>query len=419
MNFRAAADSTRYRVKVNTHNEAHPEPIDEIDDYWNARYLSAGEAAWRILGFHVAKKTPAVSALPIHLPGSTSNRQYARKAGLAPTLSQLERYFLRPSGTFTDGPLETDRSFSALTYAEYYSLFRLVKYNEANDLKPHYFLEQPNATGAPRMHAILRNKAHIHLSRIQSVRPSQGELFYLRAILQHKACLSFRDALTVGNTEYTTFQDVAIQLGLFADSNEATYAMLEAVQTLRTPRQLRLLFVHLLVNDCVDSPIAMWDTFQVELSWDFILRANNITHMGLNSALDDISHLLEEYGKRLSDFGLPEPIVHSREVEHELMRWGQNPDVLAQRADQAVSILKPEQLEIYEHALASIMNGEPLCLFVDGKAGRGKTMLINTLCDKVRSLGRIVLPTATAAFAAQLYPGGRTTHSAFKVLIKI
>jgi predicted ATPase len=63
------------------------------------------------------------------------------------------------------------------------------------------------------------------------------------------------------------------------------------------------------------------------------------------------------------------------------------------------------------------MNNTPLCLFVDGKAGRGKTMLVNTLCDKIRSLGKIVIPTATAAFAAQLYPGGRTTHSAFKVSI--
>ena len=78
-------------------------------------------------------------------------------------------------------------------------------------------------------------------------------------------------------------------------------------------------------------------------------------------------------------------------------------------------MLKPGQLEVYNYALEAVLNGSPLCLFVDGKAGPGKTMLVNTLCDKVRSLGRIVIPTATAAFAAQLYPGGRTTHSAFKV----
>ncbi|KAJ6465569.1 PIF1-like helicase-domain-containing protein [Mycena vitilis] len=97
------------------------------------------------------------------------------------------------------------------------------------------------------------------------------------------------------------------------------------------------------------------------------------------------------------------------------MRWGQNPDLLDQRAENAVAILKQGQLEVYNYALNAVLNTTPLCLFVDGKAGRGKTMLVNTLCDKVRSLGRIVIPTATAAFAAQLYPGGRTTHSAFKV----
>jgi hypothetical protein len=156
-----------------------------------ARYLSGGEAAWRVLGFHVAKKYPAVTALPIHLPGSTANRQYARKTGLNSTLSQLECYFLRPLGSFPDEPLAAQRSFQSLTYAEYYSLFRLVKYDDENDPKPQYFREQPNLVGASRKHTILRSKDRSHLSRIQSVRPSQGELFYLRAILQHKLCLSF------------------------------------------------------------------------------------------------------------------------------------------------------------------------------------------------------------------------------------
>ena len=56
-------------------------------------------------------------------------------------------------------------------------------------------------------------------------------------------------------------------------------------------------------------------------------------------------------------------------------------------------------------------------MFVDGKAGRGKTFLVNTLCAWVRAEGRIALPTATSAFAAQLYPGGRTTHSTFGVCV--
>ncbi|KIP08003.1 hypothetical protein PHLGIDRAFT_46749, partial [Phlebiopsis gigantea 11061_1 CR5-6] len=40
--------------------------VDEIEDYWKARYLSAMEATWRILGFSITRKEPAVTALPVH-----------------------------------------------------------------------------------------------------------------------------------------------------------------------------------------------------------------------------------------------------------------------------------------------------------------------------------------------------------------
>ncbi|TFK58041.1 hypothetical protein BDN72DRAFT_917494, partial [Pluteus cervinus] len=50
-------------------------------------------------------------------------------------------------------------------------------------------------------------------------------------------------------------------------------------------------------------------------------------------------------------------------------------------------------------------------------AGRGKTTLINAVCTWTRIRHEIALATATSAFAAQLYPGGTTTHSMFKVRI--
>ncbi|KAI0779786.1 PIF1-like helicase-domain-containing protein, partial [Fomes fomentarius] len=79
------------------------------------------------------------------------------------------------------------------------------------------------------------------------------------------------------------------------------------------------------------------------------------------------------------------------------------------------SKLNAEQYGIYTEIMDAVTNRKPLCAFVDGKAGRGKTFLVNTICNKLRSEGHIVLPTATSAFAAQLYPGGKTTHSVFKV----
>jgi hypothetical protein len=54
----------------------------------------------------------------------------------------------------------------------------------------------------------------------------------------------------------------------------------------------------------------------------------------------------------------------------------------------------------------SLADDRSLQIFVDEKARTGKTHLLNVICDKIRSLGCIVLPTAAAAFAAQHYPGG-------------
>ena len=135
----------------------------------------------------------------------------------------------------------------------------------------------------------------------------------------------------------------------------------------------------------------------------------------MNHALQEIGQCLEEYGKTLSDYGLPEPISYSREVEHELEKWASDRDDLSLHADLAARSFNPEQRDIYDLIIAAVIENKALRIFIDGKAGTGKTYLIQTICDKIRSLGHIVLPTATSAFAGQYYKGGRTTHSAFKV----
>ena len=389
------------------------ESIDEIADYWDARYLSAGEATWRILGFHVTKKEPAVTSLPIHLPGSSSHHQYLRRDNTESTLSLLNRYFQRPVGFFTDIS-GIQRQFSDLTYAEYFTLFRLTRFDVRNASNQRYFVE--NSDALPRMHVVQRDIAHPHLSRINPVRPSQGELFYLRAILQSRPVLSFIDARTVNDEVYETFQEAAIALGLFADHNEAQYAIHEAIHTtLATPRQLRLLFVHLLVNDCILTPIDLWATYKEYMAHDFTLQLGLNIDLALNRALEELGKSLEEYGKSLSFYGLPEPTTFSAEVRHELERWGRDPVGLSNCAHAAITRMTHEQRFIYEQIMTSVMTEQSHIAFVDGKAGRGKTFLVNAICDKIRSLGRVVIPTATAAFAAQLYPGGRTTHSVFKV----
>ncbi|XP_076886674.1 uncharacterized protein LOC143536612 [Bidens hawaiensis] len=43
--------------------------VDEIKAFYDCRYLSACEAAWRIFNFDVHYRVPAVTRLPFHLPG--------------------------------------------------------------------------------------------------------------------------------------------------------------------------------------------------------------------------------------------------------------------------------------------------------------------------------------------------------------
>ncbi|KAJ3816890.1 DNA helicase Pif1 like protein, partial [Lentinula raphanica] len=74
-----------------------------------------------------------------------------------------------------------------------------------------------------------------------------------------------------------------------------------------------------------------------------------------------------------------------------------------------------KQHQIFDLIFNAVQTNSSLLCFIDGKAGCGKTTLIHALCNYLRAYHRIVLATATSAFAAQQYPGGCTTHSTFKV----
>ena len=132
-------------------SEDNPDAIfDKIKLFWTGRYLSAGEAAWRILGFHITRKDPSVTCLPIHLPTSTRHHQYFRKNGDTSTMSQLDRYFHRPTGLFRDRH-NVVRRFSDLRYEEYYTLFRLVKYDVSFIGRDAYYEEKPSRAGQVRL----------------------------------------------------------------------------------------------------------------------------------------------------------------------------------------------------------------------------------------------------------------------------
>ena len=281
-----------------------------------------------------------MTALPVHLPDSFHHQRYHR-SNPSPTLLNLEHYFARPEGTFLDG---TDqREFKDLHYAEYFSLFRLQKFNNMNVGKPGFSLEHCTDKGAPPMHVVQRNPSRPHLSRLQSVHVSRGELFYLRILLLSRPGNNWDDLRTVDNVVHPSFQSACITLGLFRDKDEAHFCMQEAINTLRTPHQLRILFIHLLTNSCIDSPLQFWTEFQSKILEDFIVATAGDSEQGCNEALKQLGLVLQSHGKHLDDYGLPEPLARENETEWELRRWSSQSGTLRQQVDVGMSAFNPEQ----------------------------------------------------------------------------
>ena len=173
----------------------------------------------------------------------------------------------------------------------------------------------------------------------------------------------------------------------------------------------------MLSNNCITAPATIWDKFKQLLSEDFYVSNGRNWNLAFSSALAEIAGHLREYGREPNDYGLPQPSHIGNEVAAEIQRWSSYIPHLLSAAEQALLLFNPEQKRIFEVVWNAVQQCLPLCIFIDGKAGRGKTYLVNALCSQARGHEKIVLATATSAFAAQLYPGGRTTHSTFKVCV--
>jgi len=64
----------------------------------------------------------------------------------------------------------------------------------------------------------------------------------------------------------------------------------------------------------------IWHNLTHNLTTDHILHYQNNAPLGIDHALHDIGTYLEEYGKKLGNYGLPEPTSYTHETEHELLQ---------------------------------------------------------------------------------------------------
>ena len=240
-------DKSRYTI-------GEDEPADEFRDYLAARYLSSAEAAYRVLAFEITKKLPAVQSLSLHLPG----QQLGKMGGVdssSSMMSQLLIYLARPR----------DDRFMNLKLVDFFQQFSVTPI-PATNRRVFDAVVQSSIEGEDRRYGLKRLRKN-RVCRLHLIPLRAGELFYLRALLGHKAGYSFEDFRTVDGILYPSFQRAAIELGIFADQNEVERAMEEGVHYLLRPTQLRFLFANL-IADVRFVPINLWELFKAIMSME-------------------------------------------------------------------------------------------------------------------------------------------------------
>ena len=355
---------------------------DAVEDYIQTRYISTPEACWRIFGFNISQQQPSVARLLVHAPNQNRPR-YRVGAAASDTsdASKLIRYFMRPSGEMFDSMLFT-------TYFTDFTLYPLPA--DLTLLTPgEWWLESLLQPHIPRK-IVRRRQRGEKVARIQSVRPSAGEAFYIRLLLFHHPARSFEDLRTIDHTTFESFQRAAQAAGLLQESEEARLAMEDAITSFKSPGQLRFLFTLLIVEGA--PALDLWQQFSDDLSWDYArFRPRPIEETlrrhAHHRALCDIDRLLRDRGLSNSDCGLPIIATLSVEIQSELDYFAPHAAVLQAEVNAAVSLMSPDQRAMYDTIDREIYGPTPTnptarMHFVTGKAGRGKSFIVKAIISR-------------------------------------
>ncbi|XP_074322868.1 uncharacterized protein LOC141659840 [Apium graveolens] len=198
------------------------------------------------------------------------------------------------------------------------------------------------------------------------------------------------------------------------------------------PTQLRAMFVNILVYCSVSDPLSLWNTHWQSLSDDVVYVRRKIAeniHLSLseyeikNYVLAEIEKLLNDVEKSLKDFSeLPYPDEHyfGTSINRLIIEEnGYDKEQMRVQHEKNYNNLNVKQMEVYNVVVANVYAKKGGIFFVYGSGGCGKTFLWQTLCFRLRSESKIVLPVAGSGIAATLLPGGRTAHSRFIIPLKL
>ncbi|XP_076916818.1 uncharacterized protein LOC143576665 [Bidens hawaiensis] len=216
-------------VQNNTDDNEDPQ-VDEIKAFYDCRYLSACEAAWRIFSFDVHYRVPAVTRLPFHLPGQ-QQITYGPEEDIDDVLTKTSN-----SVSMFTCWMEANRNYEharRLSYAEFPTQFVWKK------------------TSPPKW---VERQSGFAIGRIYVVPASFDEAYYLRILLNKvKGPKCFEDIRTVDGFVCDPFRDACYRRGLLDDDKEYIEAIEEASHT-ANGYYLRNLFATMLITSSLSRP---------------------------------------------------------------------------------------------------------------------------------------------------------------------
>ncbi|XP_031125169.1 uncharacterized protein LOC116027603 [Ipomoea triloba] len=390
-----------------TTDERSNEVVDEISMYYDCRYVSACEAAWRLLSFDVQFRHPPVERLSFHLPDCQSV--------VFEDDDRIENVLNRPTvnqSMFTAW-FDANKKFDSARALPYIDM--PTKFVWKKDIREWHPRQRGFAIG-----------------RIFYVPPGSGEIYYLRCLLNVvRGPTNFEDIKSYKGVIYPTFRDVCYARGLLDDDQEYIDAINEASQW-ATAAAMRKLFVILLTSNLINRPENVWNEVWHHLSEDVQYNRRRVLQDRelclsdddkKNLALIEIERLLQLYNKTLSDYPhMPTPNYDSEwRCDNRLLFAELNYDRVALRDESELmeKQLTDEQTIVYDTILHDIQQHNGGLYFVYGYGGTWKTFVWKALSAKIRSQGDIVINVASSGIASLLLPGGRTAHSRFAIPIGV
>ncbi|XP_031127601.1 uncharacterized protein LOC116029697 [Ipomoea triloba] len=390
-----------------TNDENENAVVDEITMYYDCRYVSACEAAWRLLSFDVQLRHPPVERLSFHLPDC--------QTVVFEDDDRIENVLNRP----------TVNQSMFIAWFDANKKYASAKELAYIDMPSKFVWKKDIREWHPR-------KRRFSIGRIFFVSPRSGEVYYLRCLLNVvRGPTSFQDIKIVQGVVYQTFRDACYTRGLLDDDREYIDAINEA-SNWSTAQSMRKLFVILLTANLVNRPKNVWNHVWHHLCEDVQFnRRIVLKDMGLclcddekkNLGLLELELLLQLYNKCLKDYlQMPIPnyddalLANNRLLFDEL---NYDQQAMREECEKMERQLTDEQFVVYDTILRDIQTQNGRLFFVYGYGGTGKTFVWKALSSKIRSAGDMVLNVASSGITSLLLPGGRTAHSRFAIPIAV